>query len=380
MAQEGKTEKPTPRRIQKAKEEGNVAKSPEVNAVAVLLVGFLLLIFLGEKIFGEILFGVFNAVEKFISPYRLDSGDILLFWVENIKYVLLWVILALVLTLVVAIVANIVQFGIIFSLKPLQLKWERLNPIQGIKNIFFSLNSLFELIKNLIKITVIIGVSYFFVKAHLAEILSLYKLPLEEGLKVFFNLVLTLSAYIIATGAVIAVIDYSYKRWKWLQDLRMSKEELKEEFKQTEGNPEVKREIRKRMRQVMTRRMLQEVPKATVVVTNPTHYAVALKYDIDRDRAPKVIAKGVDHLAQRIVEIAKKHNVEIYRDPPLARALYQSVEVGDEIPEKFYKAVAKVIAYVLSKKKKNNLKEKSYPPKILSWKALTPTPKWSVFP
>ncbi|HIC09533.1 MAG TPA: flagellar biosynthesis protein FlhB [Aquificales bacterium] len=352
MAQEGKTEKPTPRRIQKAKEEGNVAKSPEVNAVAVLLVGLLLLIFLGEKIFGEILFGVFNAVEKFISPYRLDSGDILLFWVENIKYVLLWVILALVFTLVVAIVANIVQFGIIFSLKPLQLKWERLNPIQGIKNIFFSLNSLFELIKNLIKITVIIGVSYFFVKAHLAEILSLYKLPLEEGLKVFFNLVLTLSAYIIATGAAIAVIDYSYKRWKWLQDLRMSKEELKEEFKQTEGNPEVKREIRKRMRQVMTRRMLQEVPKATVVVTNPTHYAVALKYDIDRDRAPKVIAKGVDHLAQRIIEIAKKHNVEIYRDPPLARALYQSVEVGDEIPEKFYKAVAKVIAYVLSKKKK----------------------------
>ena len=352
MAREGKTEKPTPRRIQKAREEGNVAKSPEINSVAVLLAGLLLLLLLGGKIFTDLLMGGFLSVQTFISPDRLNGNDILLFWEENLKQLLVWVLLALLLTFSVAVVSNIAQFGVLFTLKPLKFRWERLNPIKGIKNIFFSLNSLFELVKNLLKVGIIVAVAYFFIKAHLTEILSLYKLPLEEGLKLLFDLVVKLSAYIIATGAVIAFLDYGYKRWKWMQDLMMTKEELKEEFKQTEGNPEVKREIRRRMRQIMTRRMLQEVPKATVVITNPTHYAVALKYDMERDRAPKVVAKGADRLAERIIEIAKKSGVEIYRDPPLARALYQSVEVGDEIPEKFYKAVAKVIAYVLSKRKK----------------------------
>jgi len=352
MAREGKTEKPTPRRIQKAREEGNVAKSPEINSVAVLLAGFLILFFFTGKLFTEFLIGGFNSVNLFISPDRLNPNDILLFWKGYLTKITLFVVLILLITLVVAIVANIAQFGVIFSLKPLKFRLDRLNPIQGIKNILFSLNSLFELIKNIFKIAIILLVAYFFIKSHLEEILLLYKLPLKEGLNLLISLLSILSAYIIATGAVIAVIDYTYKRWKWMQDLMMSKEELKEEFKQTEGNPEVKREIRKRMRQIMTRRMLQEVPKATVVITNPTHFAVALKYDMERDRAPKVVAKGADRLAERIIEIAKRHGVEIYRDPPLARALYQSVEVGDEIPEKFYQAVAKVIAYVLSKKRK----------------------------
>jgi len=350
MPAEGKTEKPTPRRIQKAREEGNVPKSNEVNSVAVLLGGFLLLLFLAEKFFEELLIGSFLSVESFISPDRLNGHDIALFWSEGIKKVLLWVFSALIVVFTVGVVSNIAQFGFLFTLKPLQPKLSKLNPITGIKNLFFSLNSLFELGKNLLKIAVIIGVAYYFLSSHLLEIIALYKMPLWEGIKRLGSLALQLTAYITATGIAIAVVDYAYRRWKWEQDLMMSREEVKEEYKQTEGNPEVKRELRRRMREIMTRRMLQEVPKATVVITNPTHFAVALKYDVEKDVAPKVVAKGVDEIAKRIIEVAKEHGVEIYRDPPLARALYYSVEIGQEIPEKFYKAVAKVIAYVLRSK------------------------------
>ena len=350
MAQENKTEKPTPRRIEKAREEGNVPKSNEVNSVAVLLGGFLLMTFLSEKFFNELLVGSFLGLESFISPDRLNGHDILLFWIAELKRVFLWLFLALTAAFAVAIVSNIAQFGFLFSFKILKPKFSKLNPLQGIKNIFFSLNSLFELVKNLVKIAVIIGVAYYFLKGHITEILSLYKLPLWEGIKELGKLIGVLSAYIIATGVAIAVIDYGYRRWKWEQDLMMSREEVKEEYKQTEGNPEIKREIRRRMREIMARRMIQEVPKSTVVITNPTHFAVALKYDIERDRAPKVVAKGADEIAKKIIEVAQKHGVQIYRDPPLARALYYSVEVGQEIPEKFYKAVAKVIAFVLRAK------------------------------
>lgn len=351
MPGEGKTEKPTPRRLERAKQEGNVPKSPEVNSVAVLFTGLLLLWLLGEKFFSDLLMGSFYAVERFISPEHLDPQDLLLLWGVFLKKLFLWISLLFLVILAAAVVANIAQFGFIFSFKPLKPKLEKLNPINGIKNIFFSLNSLFELVKSIVKIAVIIAVAYFYLKAHLVEILSLYKLPLGEGLRLLVDLGMKLSLYIAATGAVIAAIDYGYRRWKWIRDLMMTKEELKEEFKQTEGNPEVRREIRRRMRQIMTRRMLQEVPKATVVITNPTHFAVALKYDMERDRAPKVVAKGVDHLAEKIIQIAKEHGVEIYRNPPLARALYQSVDVGDEIPEQFYRAVAHIIAYILQKKR-----------------------------
>jgi flagellar biosynthetic protein FlhB len=349
---EGKSEKPTPRRIQKAREEGNVPKSQEVNSVAVLLGGILFLYLFGGYFFNNLTLP-FLEIPLFISPDRLNGNDIVLFWEENLKHIFLSVVLLLLLAFSVALISNIAQFGVVFTTKPLKPKLEKLNPINGLKNIFFSLNSLFELIKNLVKIAVIVAVAYFFVKSNIDQILSLYKLPLLEGIKNLTSLLLKLSLYIALTGAVIAAIDYSYRRWKWYQDLMMSRHELKEEMKETEGNPEVKREIRRRMRQISTRRMLQEVPKATVVVTNPTHFAVALKYDPEKDLAPKVVSKGADRIAQRIIEIARQHGVEIYRDPPLARALYQSVEVGDVIPEKFYQAVAKIIAYIYRKKNKN---------------------------
>ena len=351
---DNKTEKATPRRREKVREEGNVPKSPEIASVSILLGGFLLMIFLLPFLFWNFLAGAFIRLELFISPDRINLTDITAFWLENLKLLFPWIGIVLGVVFSLAVVSQIAQFGFLFTLKPLKPNFGRFNPISGIKNLFFSLNSLFELVKNLIKIAIILGVAYFFVKNHIEEILSLYKYPLQDSLKDLGLLLLYLTAYIIAVGIVIAIIDYAYRRWKWEKDIMMTKEEVKEEYKQTEGNPEVKRELRRRMRAIMTRRMMQEVPKATVVITNPTHFAVALKYDMDRDLAPKVVAKGTDNLAKRIVEIAKQHGVEVYRDPPLARALYYSVEVGQEIPEKFYKAVAKIIAYIYKKKAKSS--------------------------
>jgi len=351
MAGENKTEKATPRRRQKVREEGNVPKSPEIAAISVLLTGFLLMFFFLPYLFFHFLWGSFVGVELFISPDRLNPNDIKLFWSESLKSIVVWIFIIFGAVFAVAVISQIAQFGFLFTLKPLQPKLDKLNPIKGIKNIFFSLNSLFELAKNLVKISVILAVAYYFVKNHIEEILSLYKLPLEEALKTLAFLLVLLTAYIVAVGIVIAAIDFAYRKWKWEKDIMMTKEEVKEEYKQTEGNPEVKREIRKRMREIIARRMLQEVPKATVVITNPTHFAVALKYDMAKDNAPKVVAKGVDHLARKIIEVAKQNDVEIYRDPPLARALYYSVDVGQEIPEKFYKAVAKIIAYIYRKRR-----------------------------
>jgi flagellar biosynthetic protein FlhB len=351
---EGKTEKATPRRRQKVREEGNVPKSQELGSLAVLLGGFVFISIFFTKIWNDFLVASFKGIEIFINPERLNANDITFYWSFYLKHLILWIFILFLGAIVLVVIVNIAQFGFLFTFKPLQPKLSKLNPISGLKNLFFSLNSLFELVKNIVKIAVILAVAYFFFKNHLGDILTLYKIPLLEGISKLGALIYQLTLYIIAVGGIIGILDYAYRRWKWERDIMMTKWEVKEEHKQTEGNPEVKRELRRRMREIIMRRMIQQVPKATVVITNPTHFAVALKYDMDKDYAPKVVAKGADEIAKRIIEVAKEHGVEIYQDPPLARALYYSVDVGQEIPEKFYKAVAKVIAYVL--KKKNQIK------------------------
>jgi flagellar biosynthetic protein FlhB len=349
---EGKTEKPTPRRIRKAREEGNVPKSTDLNSALVLIGGMGILTLLFGKLFNDLLSGSFYAVLNFFSPERLTAQDMLLLWGNYLKYTFLIVAGILIGTWVVAVLSNVIQFGFIFTLKPLKPDLSKLNPINGIKNLLFSLNALFELAKSIIKIALIVGVAYYYLDSNKEKIAILFKLPLWQGLELLGWLVFKLAAYLALVGLILALIDVAYRRWKYIEDLKMSKWELKEEYKQTEGNPEVKRELRKRMRQVMARRMMQEVPKATVVITNPTHYAVALKYNPQEDPAPIVVAKGVDNLAQKIIELAKQHGVEIFREPELARALYYAVDVGEPIPPKFYRAVAKILSYVLRKKRK----------------------------
>ncbi|MCX8163879.1 MAG: flagellar biosynthesis protein FlhB [Aquificaceae bacterium] len=345
MAQENRTEKATPYRRKKLREEGNVAKSPELASSITVFLSSLVLFFVGGYLFYEVVkFLWFVANNPSITPY-LALGYVS----ESFPRLILPLFLTAILTVVLS---HVGQFGFIFTLKPLQFKWDRLNPFEGIKRIF-SLTTAFELTKNLLKVSLFMVVSYFLIKG---DIEYLLKAPSEDTtsfviflLKLVFKVVLVLSLFAI----FIALFDYGYKRWDYERRIRMSKEEVKEEYKQHEGNPQIKGAIKRRMRQLARGRMMQEVPKASVVITNPTHIAIALRYDPEEgDKAPKVLAKGKGLIAEKIVQIANENNVPIIRKEELARAMYPAVEVGEEIPPKFYKAVAEIIAFVMFRKRK----------------------------
>ncbi len=347
MAQENKTEKATPYRRRKLKSEGNVAKSIDIATSLTVLVSTLVLFFAGYAFFKNIALlmnqisvmnysRTFAGIESFLREVSLNFSKLLapLF----------------IIVLAVVFISFVAQFGFIFTLKPLAFKWERINPLEGLKRMF-SLTTLFELVKNLLKVSVLIGVAYFIVKGSINEIIASPSAPLNESvvslLKMIFGIVLTLGIFAFA----IALLDLAYKRWDYERRIRMSREEVKEEYKQFEGNPEVKGKLRSKMRELAKGRMMAEVPRASVVITNPTHIAIALRYDPERDKAPVVVAKGKGTIAEKIVEIANKYEVPIIRREEVARALYPAVEVGQEIPPAFYKVVAEIIAFVMFKKK-----------------------------
>ncbi|MDM7267539.1 MAG: flagellar biosynthesis protein FlhB [Aquificota bacterium] len=345
MAQENKTEKATPYRRRKLREEGNVAKSPELASSITVFLSSIVLFFTGAYLFYEVV-GLIRLIME--NPY-VGYSSIFGLLSQSLPRLLLPFFLIAVLAV---ILVHIGQFGFIFTLKPLQFKWERLNPFEGLKRLF-SLNTLFELVKNTLKVSLFIIVSYFLVKGDIDHLLTA---PSEDALsfilyllKLIFKIVITLSIFAI----LISVLDYGYKRWDYERRIRMSKEEVKEEYKQHEGNPQIKGAIKRRMRQLARGRMMQEVPKASVVITNPTHIAIALRYDPERgDKAPKVLAKGKGIVAERIIEVAQEHGVPIIRKEELARAMYPLVEVGEEIPPRFYKAVAEIIAFIMFRKKR----------------------------
>ncbi len=347
MAQENKTEKATPYRRKKLKREGNVAKSIDIATSLTVLVSTLVLFFAGYAFFKNITLlmnqlstmnysNTFMSIEAFLKETSLTFSKLL---------VPLFIIV-----LTVVFISFVAQFGFIFTLKPLAFKWERINPFEGLKRMF-SLTTLFELFKNILKVSVLIGVAFFVVKGSIGEIIGSPSAPLTESitslLQLIFTVVLTLGIFAFA----IALLDLAYKRWDYERRIRMSREEVKEEYKQFEGNPEVKGKLRSKMRELSKGRMMSEVPKASVVITNPTHIAIALRYDAEADKAPVVVAKGKGAIAERIIEVANKYEVPVIRREEIARALYPVVEVGQEIPPAFYRAVAEIIAFVMFKKK-----------------------------
>jgi flagellar biosynthetic protein FlhB len=345
MAQENKTEKATPYRRRKLREEGNVAKSAEIATASTVLLGSILIFFTGYTLFSKVLELFWNvSLNPLVGFHRIFT---------QIKESIVPLILPFfVLSLLVVILTHIAQFGFIFTTKTLEPKLERLNPFEGLKRIF-SLTTLFELTKNLLKVSLLMIVAYFFVRSELWELFNLFASESSSAIRSFLGFTFKLVVFISVIALFIALLDYAYKRWDYERRIRMSKEEVKEEYKQQEGNPLVKGAIRRRMRQLAKGRMLQEVPKASVVITNPTHIAIALRYDpSEGDKAPIILAKGKGEVAERIVEVATVHGVPIVRREELARALYPVVEVGEEIPPKFYRAVAEVIAFVLSRRKR----------------------------
>ncbi len=245
----------------------------------------------------------------------------------------------------VAFVSDAAQVKWKPTMKPLQPKFSKLSPLKGVKKIF-SANSIMELVKSVAKIGLIVYISYIYLKDKWGMLFLVYDMPLMQAINLAAEMVTDLGIRIAAVYMIIALADFAYQKVKFSNDMKMTKQEIKEEFKQQEGDPQIKGQIRQKMREASRRRMMQDLPQADVVITNPTHYAVAIKYDPEEADAPVVIAKGEDHMAARIKEVAKENKIEIVENKPLARMLYANVEIGEAVPPELYQAVAEVLAFV----------------------------------
>lgn len=348
-----KTEEPTAKKIDDSRKEGQVAKSKEISTATSLLAIFLCLkIFMGFM--GERLVNVFSNFWDELDYYPnspFNSITVVQLLTEGIKYILITCLPFFVIAFVVAFFSQAVQIKWMVTSKPLQPKLNKLNPISGFKRMF-SKQALFELVLSIVKITIIFAVCYSVIKDNIKILLTLYDLEIEDSLSILFDLVMDLGIKVSLVYFVLALADLFFQKWKHKQDLKMTKQEVKDEYKNQEGDPKIKSQQRQRMQQASRRRMMQSIPEADVVITNPTHFAVALKYDNTVNQAPIVVAKGADYLAFKIKDIAREHDVMIYEDKPLARMLYSNVDVGREIPSELYQAVAEVLAYVYGERNK----------------------------
>ncbi|GIW76176.1 MAG: flagellar biosynthetic protein FlhB [Phycisphaerae bacterium] len=340
-----KTEAPTPRRRQEARENGQIARSQDLTAAVLFLAAMLLLNFFGSGIMTTLrdvmrrMLG-HDALSDFSPPSLAEAFFQLL---VRVAVALGPVLAGFVL---VAIAINLVQVGFFLSTKRIQPKLEMLNPARGIKRIFGGGQGIVSLLMNLAKLVLITLVAYSAVHGKIGLIVAATQLSAEQIFSLGTQIVYDIGLRIAVLLLVLAILDYAYQRYKNEQQLKMTKQQVKEEMKRMEGDPLVKQRRRQIQLQRATQRIRQDVPKADFIVTNPTHYAVAIQYDPDRMNAPKVVAKGADYLAFRIREVAAEHGIPILERPPLARAIYRDVEVGQEIPEKFYAAVAEILAYV----------------------------------
>ncbi len=349
-----RSEQPTQKRLQESRQKGMVAKSVEVNSLVVFGTG-LLMIFITQKFIGERIadysFGIFNSLDILTltrNTIQNFAKDTFFFFIVTIAPVIGAIF-------VIAIVAGIAQSGLQFSFKALAPKFNKFNPIKGIKNVFFSARSILEVLKSLLKLFIIGGFTYSVLSDLILNSPLLAQLSIPEIVEYLIKSATKLLWKISLVYAVIAAVDFIYQKYKYKKDLMMTKQEVKEETKQSEGDPHIKSKIRRLQFQAAKSRMMKNVPKADVVITNPTHYAVALKYDMQKDAAPKVLAKGVDELAKRIKAVAVENGIPLHEDRELARALYKVCSVGEEIPSKLFKAVAQILAYVY--KLKNNKKK-----------------------
>ena len=347
MAEESdleKTEPASPRRLEQAREEGDVPRSRELATCTLLLGACGAFWFTGGHMIKQ-LNAMLAAGLSFDRDMAFDMN--LLIARSSVHLVDLFIAFApaALILMVVALASPMLIGGWLFSTKALQPNFGRMNPIKGIGNMF-SVRALVELLKAIGK-TVLVGwIAWMVVRYEIDAVMALSVEPLKSGTEHLGNLLLVSFVFIVSGLIIIAAIDAPYQVWQHAKKLMMSRQEVKQEMKESDGNPEIKAKIRQQQREMARRRMMSEVPTADVVVTNPTHYAVALKYSENGMRAPRVVAKGADEVAAKIREIAEENNVVMLEAPPLARALFRHAELGDEIPEALYIAVAEVLAYV----------------------------------
>ncbi|HWJ07215.1 MAG TPA: flagellar biosynthesis protein FlhB [Steroidobacteraceae bacterium] len=342
--QDQRTESATPRRLEEARKRGQVPRSRDLNSAAVLLSGGIGLYALGGLLGGQLL-ALMRDCLRFSRTEAMADGQMTAAFADAAWQALLACAPLLGLLLVAALVAPLAIGGWNFSTEALAPKWDRLDPISGIKRVF-SVRGLAELAKALARFAVVALVTCIVLWTRADELLQLGREPLQQAIGHSLRLVGFALLALSGSLVLIAFIDVPLTLWQHFRGLRMTKEEVRQEHKETEGNPELKGHIRSRQQALARRRMMQDVPKADVIVTNPTHYAVALRYDDTKMRAPVVVAKGQDLIALKIREVAGAHGVPILEAPPLARALHKHCELGDAIPAQLYTAVAQVLAYV----------------------------------
>lgn len=334
----------SPRRRQEARDRGQVAKSREVNSALMLIFALVAFTMLAPYFFANIgkTFSVLFKGQSYLELPPMEISTILLFGMRQLFFILAPFLAIMV---IVAFLVNVIQIGFMASSEALTPKLERINPVEGLKRIF-SLRSLVELVKSLLKIGVIGYVCFYTIAQAVPDFASLS----DQGVMQVFSYMATVGTRIgIRAGIVlviIAILDYAYQRYEFEQSIKMTPEEFKQEMREMEGDPMVRARIRSIQREMAQRRMMEEIPGAEVVITNPVEFAVALKYEAEEMRAPMVVAKGRRLVARKIREIAIEHNIPIVEDPPLARALYKQVDVGGFVPEGLYRAVAEVLAYI----------------------------------
>ena len=342
-----KTEPATPKKLEKAREEGQTARSQDLNTAILLLVLFLCL-----RVFGGYMadrfFQVFRFYYNNIADYSSEEFNIartMNLFTYGLQEIVIIILPIMGLAVLGAFVITVVQVKWKVTLKPLVPKPSKLNPINGFKRLF-SKDKIFELAKAVVKIGILFYVVYISLRDEWGLIINIYQLDLLSGLGVIFDNILNISFKICAVFLILALVDWFYQKRKFRNDMKMTKQEVKDEYKNTEGNPQIKGQIRRKMQEASRRRMMQELPEADVVITNPNHLAVALKYDREKADAPIVIAKGANYLAEKIKEAARQNRIEIVENKPLARMLYFNVEIGNQIPPELYQMVAEILAYV----------------------------------
>jgi flagellar biosynthetic protein FlhB len=345
-----KTEDPTGRRLDEARKRGQVANSREVNNLLMLGVFSISVLLFGGTAAGAI----YKATMPFIESPDLVPADfehlVALGW-KLLGVLLVAGAVPLALAIIAAIGAGYLQFGLVFSTDGIMPKLDKISPLAGLKRMF-SMRSLAEFVRGLLKLAVVGSIAMFLILPEVAHLNKLIGMEMIQLLGETKALLAKLLIGVVSIVAAIAAIDVIYQRLQHMREMRMSRQEIKDEFKETEGDPLVKGRLRQLRMERTRRRMMAQVPQSDVVVTNPTHYAVALKYDPNSMAAPKMMAKGVDQVAAKIREIAKEHGIPVVENPPLARGLFAAVDVDEEVTPEFYKAVAEVISYIFKLKRR----------------------------
>lgn len=350
LSMSDKTEEPTPKKKKDARKQGNIAKSAEVNKAMTFIAILVVIYMMSGSIISELQGFIVNILSGDFSMTMNDNTIKILMFKVMMSFMKIVLPISLII-MVFGILGSLIQTGLFFSMESLKPKFSKLNPLTGLKNMF-SMKAIVNLIKSMVVICIMIYLGYSFMSKNFEGIIKSGDIYLPYLFNIVLDLIKSILTSITLAVAVVAALDYGYEKFSHKKGLKMTKQEVKEEYKQMEGDPHIKGKIKQKQRQMANQRMMQAVPSSTVIVTNPTHISIAIRYEQGKDTTPIVVAKGADEVAFRIREIAKSHDIPIIENVPLARLIYKEVEIDQEIPEEMYKAVAEVLVAVYKIKNK----------------------------